>query len=62
MKVDELVIDTNKIGGGTISSRGKEDGVEMNKVNEIWGGNFLTQASKKTCGPKVKVEVMIPRI
>ena len=62
MQVNELVIDTNKMGGGTVHAGGEEDGMEMNKMNGIWGGNFLTQASKKTCRPKVKAEVTIPQI
>ena len=56
------MIDTNEIGGGAVSPRGEEDGTEVNKMDGIWGGNFLTQALKKTCRPKVKTEVVIPWI
>ena len=62
VQVDKLVINTNKVGSGTVCSGGKENGLEVDEMNGIWGGNFLTQASKKTCRPKVKTEVTIPRI
>ena len=36
--------------------------MKMYEMDGIWGGNFLTQALKKTCRPKVKMEVKIPRM
>ena len=56
------MINTNEVGGGTISTSGEENRVEMDKMFSIRGRSFLEQASEKTCRPEIKAEVPLPRI